>query len=215
MTLRDGSKRRAAWSRPMLPSLIRSSSEGPAPEKRFATFTTKRRLASTSLWIAFWSPFCASLPRRISSSRVSSGILEISRRYAPSEASGLVNRHRAPPAARSCGAAHRGARPDAHERGARALPLDLALHLAAHELERLLELGLHPLDLAPHLEHHLDAGEVDAEVARQVQDPAHRLQVAPPSTAASRRGCAAAARTPRARRAAGSGGARRAARRPR
>ena len=64
----------------MFPSLIRSRSEGPAPEKRLATLTTKRRLASTSFWMAFWSPLSASLPRRISSSRVSSGILEISRR---------------------------------------------------------------------------------------------------------------------------------------
>src|SRR5205085_6595338 len=59
-----------------------------------------------------------------------------------------------------------------HERGAEALlpVVDAARELALDVVHELVDLTLHRLDLASHVENDFDAGEVDAEIARQRED---------------------------------------------
>src|SRR5690606_6332954 len=60
---------------------MRSASESPWPWYFFATETTKRRLARTSLWSATWSPCLIRRASSTSSSGVSRGTCPISWRY--------------------------------------------------------------------------------------------------------------------------------------
>ena len=73
-----GSKRLAAWIRPMFPSLIRSSRDNPQPLYLVATLTTYLRLLRRSLSMASRLPPIASRERACSSSRVRTGMSRIS-----------------------------------------------------------------------------------------------------------------------------------------
>ena len=66
-----------------------------------------------------------------------------------------------------------------HERGGQPLlpVVDAARELALDVLHELVDLALHLLDLAAHVEDDLDAGEVDAEIARQRQDRLELLEI--------------------------------------
>ena len=66
-----------------------------------------------------------------------------------------------------------------HERGVQSLfPVtESAPQLVLHVLHELIHFPLHAIHLPPHVEDDLDAGEVDAQVARQRQDGLELLQI--------------------------------------
>src|SRR5829696_7992649 len=75
--------------------------------------------------------------------------------------------------------AHEFGRRRFDERGTEALfPIvDAARELALHVLHELVDLLLHPLHFAAHVEDDLDAGKIDAEVARQRKDGLELLEI--------------------------------------
>src|SRR4030095_12332822 len=179
LTFFFGLNRLAGSMSPMFPSLIRSRNERPQPRYFLAKLTTNRRFASTSFCRASLLPCWMRSPRTFSSSGVIRSSLEISWRYFLRVSEETLFRRTFSSSISPLLDRTHPRRLGFDERVRRAGPgILLALaQLVAKRLEKLIEVPLHGLHGFLHLQDDLHAGEVDAELPGQAQNPGEARQI--------------------------------------